>query len=205
MARRLRVRHGGVVPQPPLQTARLDLVPLADEHLALEVELDSDPEVPRYLWGRARTRDEVERNHVQRRRRAEVVDGLGMWVGFLRTVEGAPEDRFVGLWMLTPPHGPSQDRVTGEADLGYRILRRHWRQGFASEGSRELLRHGFEVVGLSRIFAQTMAVNAGSRATMTSIGMQFARAFHEHHDDPVPGSEQGEVEYELRREDWELR
>ena len=190
------------MPQPVLRTARLDLVPLADEHLDLEVELDSDAEVVRFLWGRARTPEEVERDHHQRLLRARVVDGLGLWTGFLRGHAGTRQERFVGLWMLTPPHGPSQQRVAGEADLGYRVMRRHWRQGFASEGSRELVRHGFEVVGLTRVFAQTMAVNAGSRATMASVGLQFARAFHEHHDDPVPGSEQGEVEYELRHEDW---
>lgn len=204
--------HRGRMPQPLLRTARLDLVPLTDDHLELEVELDSDPEVLRFLWGRARTRAEVVRNHGERMRRAELVDGLGMWAGFLcpvtgpgDAVEGARPAPFVGLWMLTPPHGPTQERVAGEADLGYRVLRRHWRQGYASEGARELLRHGFEVVGLTRIFAQTMAVNAGSRATMTSVGMQFARSFHETHDEPVQGSDQGEVEYELRREDWELR
>lgn len=190
--------------QPPLWTARLELVPLADEHLELEVELDSDPLVLRFLWGRARTREEVLRDHRDRVARGRDVDGLGMWVGFLRGHDGTPRERFVGLWMLTPPHGPGRERIPGEADLGYRLMRRHWRQGLASEGSRELLRHGFEVVGLARIFAQTMAVNAGSRATMSSIGMQFVRAFHEHHD-PIPGNEQGEVEYELRREDWDLR
>jgi RimJ/RimL family protein N-acetyltransferase len=40
--------------QPTLDTERLRLVPLADEHLEFEVELDSDPEVMRYLAGRAR-------------------------------------------------------------------------------------------------------------------------------------------------------
>ena len=39
--------------QPTLHTARLALVPLTDEHLELEVELDSDAEVMRYLTGRA--------------------------------------------------------------------------------------------------------------------------------------------------------
>jgi RimJ/RimL family protein N-acetyltransferase len=43
------------MPQPTLRTPRLLLVPLADRHLDLEVELDSDPEVMRYLDGRART------------------------------------------------------------------------------------------------------------------------------------------------------
>ena len=47
--------------QPTLRTQRLTLVPLADEHLEHEVELDSRPEVMRYLTGRPRTRDEVDR------------------------------------------------------------------------------------------------------------------------------------------------
>ncbi len=186
------------MPQSSLRTARLDLLPLSDDHLEHEVELDSDPEVLRYLFGRGRTRAEVEQVHVGRLARAAEVDGLGMWAGFLRTGE-AP---FVGLWMLQPPHGPSQTKVPGEADLGYRLLRRHWRQGLASEGSRELLRHGVDDLGLQRVFAQTMAVNAASRATMTSLGMRFVRAFHEDYGEPVPGAELGEVEYEIRRQDW---
>jgi RimJ/RimL family protein N-acetyltransferase len=186
------------MPQITLRTARLDLIPLGDEHLEHEVELDSDPEVLRYLSGRARSPSEVGQVHQKRLARAEEVDGLGIWAGFLH----AESESFVGLWMLQPPRGPSQPKVPGEADLGYRLLRRHWRQGLASEGSRELIRHGFEDLGLNRIFAQTMAVNAPSRATMSSLGMRFVRSFHEDYDEPVPGSEQGEVEYEMRRQDW---
>jgi RimJ/RimL family protein N-acetyltransferase len=175
------------MPQPRLRTARLDLRPLADEHLPYEIELDSDPEVLRYLFSRARTPQEVERRH--RDRLAEAVRGLGLWAGF------APPG-FVGLWMLTP--APALD----QAELGYRLLRRHWRQGYAREGALELLRYGFEELGLARIFAQTMAVNVPSRATMASVGMTFARGFVEEFDDPLPGSEHGEVEYEILRAAW---
>ena len=45
------------MPQEILQTERITLVPLADEHFRWELELDSDPEVMRYLSGRASTRD----------------------------------------------------------------------------------------------------------------------------------------------------
>ena len=38
---------------PVIHTDRLVLVPLADRHLELEVELDSDPEVLRFIAGRA--------------------------------------------------------------------------------------------------------------------------------------------------------
>jgi RimJ/RimL family protein N-acetyltransferase len=55
---------------------------------------------------------------------------------------------------------------------------------------------------LERIMAQTMAVNAGSRATMARVGLQYVRTFHEQWDEPIPGAEQGEVEYALSRAAW---
>jgi RimJ/RimL family protein N-acetyltransferase len=183
------------VGQARLVTERLELVPLVDEHLPHEIELDSDPEVLRYLSTHAFTPEEVEGSHRTRLARALEVDGLGVWMGFT-------SDAFVGMWMLQPPHGPSQPKVPGEADLGYRLLRRHWRQGYAREGALELIRYGFETVGLQRIFAQTMTVNVPSRATMESVGMRYVRQFFEDYDDEVPGREEGEVEYELRRTDW---
>lgn len=186
--------------QQTLHTDRLVLLPLADEHLEHEVALDSDAEVLRYISGRSRTHAEVEGSHRFRMAQGREIDGLGQWAGFLR----ASPNRFVGLWMLQPPHGPSQPKVGGEADLGYRLMRGFWRQGLASEGSRELIRLGFEDLGLRRVFAQTMAVNTPSRATMESLGMTFVRSFHEHHDEPLPGSELGEVEYELTREAWDM-
>ncbi|WP_410639761.1 GNAT family N-acetyltransferase [Amycolatopsis sp. lyj-346] len=179
---------------PTLHTPRLELVPLSDEHLELEYELDSDPEVMRFLTGRASTREEVRRAHT---RRMATAPGFGFWMGFAG-------DDFVGWWLLRPPHGPDQPDVDGEAELGYRLLRRHWRQGYAREGSLELLRYGFEELGLDRIFAQTMAVNTPSRATMASAGLTFARAFTSagEYDDPIPGAEEGEVEYEITRRRW---
>ncbi|WP_217702776.1 GNAT family N-acetyltransferase [Nocardioides guangzhouensis] len=126
---------------------------------------------------------------------AAEVDGLGQWIGF-------DHDEPIGLQMLQPPHGPSQPQVPGEADLGYRLPQRHWRRGYASEGARELVRHGFEDLDLTRIFAQTMAVNEPSRATMASVGMMLVRSFTEEYDVPIPGHEQGEVEYEITQKRW---
>ena len=182
--------------QARLQTNRIRLVPLADEHLEYEVELDADPEVMRYLGdGRARTRQEVEEAHHRRLAVAERAPGLGFWAGFV-------EGEFVGWWILEPPEREDQGPVAGQAELGYRILRRHWRKGLASEGARELIRHGFEDLGLQRVFAETMAVNAGSRATMNAVGLRYVRTFHREWDEPIAGAEQGEVEYALLREQW---
>ncbi|WP_138758036.1 GNAT family N-acetyltransferase [Modestobacter altitudinis] len=181
--------------QAELRTARLRLVPLAEEHLEAEVELDSDPEVMRYLTGRASTRAEVEARHRQRLAVAGRVPGLGFWAGLIG-------DEFVGWWILEPPERPDQGPVAGQAELGYRLLRRHWRRGLAGEGARELLRHGFTDLGLRRVFAETMAVNTASRATMAALGMRHVRTFTLDLDDPLSGSELGEVEYAITRDEW---
>jgi RimJ/RimL family protein N-acetyltransferase len=154
----------------------------------------------RYISGRARSPEEVTQSHQRRIAAAVEVPGLGFWAGFAA-------DEFVGWWILQPPNGPDQPKVAREADLGYRLLRRHWRRGYASEGARELIRYGFEDVGLNRIFAQTMAVNAASRAAMASVRLTFTRGFisAEPYDDLVPGDEQGEVEYEITRTTWQHR
>ena len=196
------------MPQPILRTDRLLLVPLADRHLDLEVGLDSDPEVLRFIYGRARSRDEVVVSHAQRMALASTVDGLGFWMAFgsgdAASQPAREEDGdFVGLMMLPPAHGPDQPDDPTVADLGYRLLRRYWRRGLASEASRALLRHAFDTVGQRRVIAQTMAVNAGSRGVMEAVGMRHVRTFFPSWDDPLPGSELGEVEYEMTRGMWQ--
>jgi RimJ/RimL family protein N-acetyltransferase len=186
------------MPQQTLHIARLTLVPLADEHLEWEVELDSDPEVMRYLSGRASSREEVEATHARRITAAHKVDGLGFWIGLL-------DDEFVGWWTLQPAHGPDQPNDPSVADLGYRLLQRRWRKGLASAGARELVRYGFDDVGLERIIAQTLSVNAASRAVMERIGLTYVRTFSTSMTEPVEGVEEGEVEYEMTREQWERR
>ena len=184
------------MPQSTLHTRRITLVPLSDEHLEYEIGLDSDPAVMRYLGsGRPRTRDEVEQFHRRRLATAERVPGLGFWVGFVG-------GQFVGWWILEPPERADQGLVAGQAELGYRLLQRYWRIGLASEGARELIRHGFNDLGLARIFAETMAVNDASRATMASVGMSYVRTMQVDWADPIPGAEQGEVEYAITRAEW---
>ena len=198
------------MPQPLLRTERLLLVPLADRHLELEVQLDSDPEVLRYLSGRTHSRAEVAAAHARRLALADRVDGLGYWMAF-GSAGGTPgstppasEDgaEFVGLMMLPPAHGPDQPDDPAVAELGYRLARRYWRQGLATEASRTLLRLAFDVVGQSRVIAQTMAVNLGSRGVMEAVGMRYTRTFFPDWDDVLPGSEHGEVEYETTRDMW---
>jgi RimJ/RimL family protein N-acetyltransferase len=141
------------------------------------------------------------------------VDGLGYWMAFgsdggkrdSTPPEREDEGDFIGLMMLPPAHGPDQPDDPTVTDLGYRLVRRYWRRGLASEASRALLRHAFDTVGQNRVIAQTMAVNTGSRGVMEAIGMRYVRTYFPSWDDPLPGTDLGEVEYEMTRGMWEAR
>ncbi|KGN30397.1 hypothetical protein N802_07065 [Knoellia sinensis KCTC 19936] len=175
-------------------TERLELIPLADEHLDEEIGLDADPEVTHYVWGRARTADEVRESHAQRLDRGRQVDGLGFWVGFLH---GEPDRPFVGWWCLAPPHGSDQPdwrTSPGVAEFGYRLHTRFWRQGLATEGALALLTHGFDDLCLRRVIAHAMRDNVGSQGVMRSAGMTRMRSW--------VGEDGPEVEYEVTRHAW---
>ena len=201
------------MPRPTLRTPRLTLRPLSLDHLPHLIDLDSDPEVLRHLLGRARTEQEAcdfwgpicadaYADHL----------GLGWWAGFATAAYAderpdliAPGD-FVGWWDVSPSRYDAECARPGEpperAEAGWRLRRTHWRQGLATEGAAALLTHGFEAAGLQVIWAETMAVNAGSRGVMRALGMRHVATDVHPWDHPLPGAEQGEVRYEITRSEW---
>ncbi|WP_433539355.1 GNAT family N-acetyltransferase [Micromonospora sp. CA-249363] len=174
--------------QPPA-TERLRMRRLTMADVDAFVELDSDPEVMRFLTGGAATPRATVRDEQLPRLLAqyERYPGLGRWAALDRT-----SGEFLGWFALDP----SEDG--GEAELGYRLRRAAWGRGLATEGSRALVRYALDVVGVRRVWAQTMAVNERSRRVMEKAGLRYVRTFHLDFDDPIPGTEHGEVEYELR-------
>lgn len=84
----------------------------------------------------------------------------------------------------------------------YRLLRRHWRRGLASEGARELRHHGFEDLGSQRIFTETKEFNVGSRATMAAVGMRQIRTLPPRLRGATFGSELGEIRYAISGKEW---
>jgi RimJ/RimL family protein N-acetyltransferase len=179
--------------RPTLRTERIRLEPLTADHTDLLVELDSDSEVLRFVFGRALSREEVVEQHLPRRLRPDGPPrGLGYWAGLSRD-----DESFLGWWTLAV-----DDEDPDTAELGYRLRRDAWGRGLATEGSRALLDHAFRTLGLPVVWATTMAVNTGSRGVMSKLGMTHVRTDVQEWDDPLPGAELGEVRYEITRADW---
>lgn len=167
-----------------LRTDRLSIRPLRQDDLHFLIDLDGDAEVMRYITGTASPAEDVE---------AELDQSIGTrWLVFDAT------ETFLG-WVGAVPN---DDRT--EFDIGWRFRQAAWGSGYATEASAALLEALF-VDGATLVFAQTMAVNQRSRSVMERIGLQYARTFHLHFHDPLPGTELGEVEYEMTRDTWSKR
>ncbi|WP_309605656.1 GNAT family N-acetyltransferase [Phenylobacterium sp.] len=65
-----------------------------------------------------------------------------------------------------------KDEATRTGDIGYSIASAYWRQGLVTEAAGAMLRAGFEVLGLHRIWAECDVRNAGSYGVMEKLGMR---------------------------------
>jgi RimJ/RimL family protein N-acetyltransferase len=178
-----------------LETDRLQLRRFTGGDVDLLVELDSDPEVMRFINGRRPTpRAEIETDILPHwLAYYERYPGYGFWAA-IEKASGA----FVGWFHLRP----ATDDAPLEPELGYRLRAASWGLGYATEGSRALIDRAFRELGAERVFAETMAVNAGSRRVMEKAGLRYVRTFHQAWPDAIDGDEHGDVEYALTRAEW---
>jgi RimJ/RimL family protein N-acetyltransferase len=168
-----------------LRTSRLTLRPFTSADADNLHELDSDPAVMKYINGGRPTPMPVIVASVLPAFRV-CHSGYGHWAA-----EESSTGDFAGWFSLQPTDRPR------EAELGYRLHKRHWHKGYATEGARALIHKGFET--FTRITAQTMTVNTASRHVMEKAGLTLVRTFYYPWPDIIEGSEHGDVEYAITR------
>jgi RimJ/RimL family protein N-acetyltransferase len=178
-----------------LETERLLLRRFTESDVANLHDLDGDPEVMRFVnGGKPVSRDVIREETLPRFLRAyERFEGFGVWAAIERST-----GKFVGWFEFYP----RKDAVPEEVELGYRLRRSAWGKGYATEGSRALIRKGFTELGVQRVVAETMAVNAASRRVMEKAGLKYVRTFHQEWPERIEGDEHGDVEYALTKTDW---
>jgi RimJ/RimL family protein N-acetyltransferase len=181
-----------------LETPRLVLRQFTANDVDNLFDLNSDPEVTRYLTGgrptpREEIRDEILPFHLAVYGR---LDRLGTWAA-----EAPATGEFLGWFHFRP----GRDSDITNIDLGYRLRRSAWNSGYATEGSRALISMGFTELGVERVFAHTMTVNAASRRVLEKCGLALVRTIPYEGPFQIEGAENGEVEYALAKPEWEAR
>lgn len=146
-----------------VETERLILRRWEPRDLEPMAAMGEDPEVMRHM-PKMLSRDETE--SMIGRIEAEFEErGFGLWA-----VEMRASGEFAG-WVGLHQVG-FETAFTPAVEVGWRLARRAWGNGYATEGGRAALKFGFEKIGLPEIVSFTVPANEKSIAVMERLGMR---------------------------------
>jgi RimJ/RimL family protein N-acetyltransferase len=172
-------------------TDRLLLRQWRDDDREPFAAMNADPEVMQYfpsLLERAASDALLERLHA-----SIAAQGWGLWA-----VERRDTGDLVGFAGLAEPRHPLP--FVPCVEVGWRLSRPAWGNGFATEAGREALRVGFDELGLEEVVSFTSVTNLRSRAVMERLGLSRDPADDfDHPAVPVGSPLRRHVLYRVRR------
>ena len=150
---------------PIIETKRLIIRPFTIDDIDPSFEMNLDAEVSKYTAdGGAVSREEIERRIVQ--------DVFGDYkkYGYGRmAVELKSERTFIGF------AGLKYLEDLKDVDLGYRLMRKYWGKGIATEAGKSLVDFGFNTLALTRIIALVLPENIGSIKVLQKLGFEYEK------------------------------
>lgn len=179
-------------PRYPIETARLYLRPFQATDLDALYDIQWRPEVHRYLYSEPRDRRQTRELLTRRLVMGELdEDRDTLMLALLRKDTG----ELVGDVMLT-----RVSREHGQGEIGYVLHPDHHRRGFAAEAAIEMLRLGFDKLGLHRIVGRCDARNAASATVLRKLGMRHEAHLRE--NEYVKGEWTDEYIFAMLRSEW---
>lgn len=177
---------------PALQTERLVLRPLTEADIDDVFAYCSDPAIgPDAGWAPHRTREDA-RFFVEEIASAPHVFGI-----FERFEGGACGPCIGSIGLIRDPQRRNVDCLM----LGYALAKRAWGRGYVTEAAREMIRYGFDELGLLLVSCTCYPFNDRSRRVIEKCG--FLREGVLHAAEPShDGTLQDLLLYCLAREDW---
>ncbi len=179
-------------PDFPLRTERLDLRPHRMEDLDDLARFHGDPEVVRWIPWPQRDREATETAL-----RAKLDQGVlrepGQWL--VLAIEHRESATVIGEVLLK-----WESATDRQGELGFALGRDHQGQGYAAEAAREMLRLGFEDLGLHRIVGVCIEQNHDSARLLQRLGFRrearvVDSAFHK-------GAWVTQLVYGLTEDEW---
>lgn len=162
-----------------LETDRLILRNLTQDDVDNLVQLDSDPEVMRFINGGIATTREAIANEFLPYATGyyNKSENLGFWA-----IVERQNQEFVG-WMFLRPEVDfkllQQLNLAepGAVELGYRLRQQSWNKGYTTEVAQALISKSFTESDLNKIVAWALTENKASTKVMQKIGLKLQQEY----------------------------
>ncbi len=145
-----------------IETSRLLLRLFTPDDVQLIYDLNNDPEVTRFthdpIWNLNHAKEILEKNILPQ----YVLYNHGRWAVHLK-----PNHEFIG-WC-----GLKYRPELNEVDLGYRLIKKYWGNGFATEAAFSSIQYGFEKLNLNIITGRAEPANIASCKVLERCGLLY--------------------------------
>ena len=176
----------------PIETERLILRRWEDSDFDPLYAMHADPDVMRYLGGPLKwSRECALANHNKVVSAWDEMDHCDMAMGL------KPTNEFIGWCGLHP-----QQDLDNDLEIGWRLAKRHWGKGYATEAGRALICVAFDSLGVARVVSRCHPENRGMLRVFEKLGMRRVRDLDmPQYDVPIPLYWVERADYERARKD----
>lgn len=134
-------------------------------------ELDSDPAVHKYLGNKPVNSIDQAINAISFIRSQYLSNGIGRWA-----IIDKKTNKFVG-WTGLKLITNETNYHNNYYDLGYRLIKKYWGQGIATETALASLKYAFDNLQAKAVYAIADCENEGSDKVLKKIGFSFIETF----------------------------
>ena len=155
------------------ETERLILREILPTDLDAMFELDSDPEVHKYLGNKPVKTKEESKKVIDFIREQYTERGVGRWA-----VIHKETNEFMGWSGLKLNTEEELNGYSNFYDVGYRFIKKFWGKGYATESGKAAIQYAFNTMKLPIVYGITEIDNQASHNVLLKIGLQHIENFH---------------------------
>jgi RimJ/RimL family protein N-acetyltransferase len=153
------------------ETERLIIREIVPTDVDEMFELHSDPEVHRYLGNKTVTTKAETIDIINFVRQQYNDHGVGRWA-----IIDKKTNEFIG-WTGLEFVTKETNNHKNYYDLGYRLKKRFWGHGIATESAFASLDYAFDKLNANEVYAIADCENQGSNKILRKVGLKFVEIF----------------------------
>lgn len=147
-----------------LESDRLVLKRLHEDHFEEFRKLDMDPEVMKFIRKASESEEAARANFQKLLDYNNRYARLGAWSIFEKS-----SGEYLGMGVLINIElKPENEKI----EVGYRLAKRAWGKGYATEAAKALIKYGFEELSLEEIYGTTNPDHLVSQKTLMKCGLK---------------------------------
>jgi ribosomal-protein-alanine N-acetyltransferase len=155
----------------PIETERLLLRELLLSDVDGMFEMDSNPNVHRFVGKKPLTNIDESRDQIEKIQEQYKKNGIGRWAVILKET-----NEFIG-WSGIKLISAEINKHQNFYEIGYRFIEKHWGKGYATEAGKAFVDYAFNEMKVEALYAYADEGNENSRKILEKLGLRYINSF----------------------------